>query len=132
VGIALPHADGWIDGQTDMPQLTVTFCNFANTPKKCYALSHQKYSWICHSLNQILITVNNFNNILSNWMTDKQFITPRSQLLTNVKVYIILQFPLCMNVTQAWQWLNDKPDIKPHVFKKLTSSPHIGCVDGLS
>ena len=107
-----------MDGWTDRPKLTVTLFNFANTSKKCYTLSHHKYSWICHSLNQILITFNSFKNILSNWMTDKQFITPRSQLLTNIKAYIILQFLLCINVTHAWRWLNVKPNTKPHVFKK--------------
>jgi hypothetical protein len=28
------HADGWIDGQTDMAKLIITLGNFANAPKK--------------------------------------------------------------------------------------------------
>jgi hypothetical protein len=34
VGTELFHADGQMDGKTDMIKIIVTFCNFANVPKK--------------------------------------------------------------------------------------------------
>jgi len=38
VGTQLFHAggrtDGWMDGQTDMTEPMVAFCNFSNGPKK--------------------------------------------------------------------------------------------------
>ena len=34
VGAELFHADGRMDGRTDMTKLTVAFRNFANVPKK--------------------------------------------------------------------------------------------------
>jgi uncharacterized membrane protein len=30
------HADGWMDGWTDMMKILVAFCNFANVPNKMY------------------------------------------------------------------------------------------------
>jgi len=39
VGAELFHAEGQMDGRTDMMKLTVAFHNFANMPKNCSLLS---------------------------------------------------------------------------------------------
>jgi hypothetical protein len=37
--------DGWMDGQTDMIKLIITFCNFVNAPKKPQKGKWRRITW---------------------------------------------------------------------------------------
>ena len=43
VGAELFHADGWMDGRTDMTKLAVAFRNLANAPKKTISTASCRY-----------------------------------------------------------------------------------------
>jgi len=51
VGAELFHADGWMDGRTNMTKQIVAFHNFANAHKYGHCLNYDSAEWIYFALD---------------------------------------------------------------------------------